>query len=140
VGEAWFTEIEHTADLAIEVRGADRAELFARAGCALFAVMVERDEVLAREERSIEVSAANREELLHAWLSELLELFGCEGFMARDIVVTSIDDTHVAATLRGECFERGRHHYIREVKAVTFHDLRVTNADGEWRARVTFDV
>jgi len=140
VTEPLFEEIAHTADLAIEVRGRSQAELFARAGQALFAVMVEIDGVVAREHRTVEASGTNLEELLHAWLSRLLELFCCEGFVACEVAVATISQTHVQAALHGERFERGRHIYIREIKAVTYHDLHVANLDGEWCARVTFDV
>ena len=140
MGDGFFEEIEHTADLTIAVRGRDLAELFGRAGLAVFAVMVELDGVVARESRTVEVSGSGLEELLRTWLSRLLELFCCEGFLAREIVVNVISETHLQAELRGECFERGRHVYIREIKAVTYYDLHVVHENGCWLAHVTFDV
>jgi SHS2 domain-containing protein len=140
VTEPLFEEIEHTADLTILVRGRDLPDLFSRCGRALFALMVEVDGVAARERRRLSASAESLPELLHEWLSRLLEVFFCDGFVAREISVTAISVTEVQAELAGETFERGRHTYLREVKAITYHGLEVVRAEGGWQARVTVDI
>jgi SHS2 domain-containing protein len=140
VAERLFEEIDHTADLTFVVQGADLAELFSRCGRAVFALMVDIEGVCPREHRSLQASGATLTELLHEWLSRLLELFFCDGFVAREITVRKLAPTEMEADLCGEVFERGRHVYLREIKAVTYHALDVSREGAGWRARVTVDV
>jgi SHS2 domain-containing protein len=40
----------------------------------------------------------------------------------------------------GEKLDLARHGFRTEIKGVTYHDFKVWQEDGEWRARVIFDV
>jgi len=151
-----FREIEHTADLGIEVEGETPQELFRRAGLALFFLMVSPEGVEAKTEREVIVEAEGWEDLLHDWLTRLLHLFLREGFIARVIEVTEIAPFdklragsstgseqalhRVRARLVGEKLDLKRHDFYTEIKAVTYHQLSVTCRDGRWQARVIFDV
>src|SRR2546428_11320413 len=80
--EPLFREIEHTADIGIEVEADTAHELFRRAGLALFSLMVSLDGVETREEREEMVQAEEGwEDLLHDWLSRLLHNFLQDGFI-----------------------------------------------------------
>ncbi|HXG19773.1 MAG TPA: archease [Methylomirabilota bacterium] len=140
MAEAFFREIEHTADLGIEVEADSPAELFRCAGLALFSLMVNLARVQPQEERQETVQAEGWEELLHDWLSLLLRRFLQEGFVAADLAIDEIDASHVRARLHGEKLDYGRHQFEMEIKAVTYHQLAVTWVDGRWRARIIFDV
>ena len=138
--EPLFREIDHTADIGIELEGASAHELFRRAGLALFSLMVNLEQVASRQERRQEVYAESWEDLLHDWLSRLLSDFLQDGFIAREIVIDEISPTHVRARLVGEILDYDRHEFETEIKAVTYHQLGVTHEADRWRARVIFDV
>lgn len=140
VTEPLFREIDHTADLGIEVEGASAHELFRRTGLALFSLMVNLEQVESRQERRRDVCAENWADLLHDWLSRLLSDFLQEGFIAREIVIDEVSPTHLRARLVGETLDYDRHEFETEIKAVTYHQLGVTQEAGRWRARVIFDV
>ncbi len=140
MAEALFREIDHTADLGIEVEADTPGELFCCAGLALFSLMVNLVGVEAREVREETVRAEDWEDLLHDWLSQLLRQFLQEGFIATTITILDIDATHVRARLTGEKLDYERHDFATEIKAVTYHQLSVFCQDGRWRARVIFDV
>jgi SHS2 domain-containing protein len=140
MAELLFREIEHTADLGIEVEADSPAELFRRAGLALFSLMVNLSGVEVREEQQARVQAEGWEDLLHDWLSQLLSRFLQTGFIAATITIEDIDSTHVHARLAGEKLDYERHDFETEIKAVTYHQLSVTREHGRWRARVIFDV
>ena len=70
----------------------------------------------------------------------LLHRFLQEGFIAVTITVQEIDATHIHARLTGEKLNYDRHDFETEIKAVTYHQLSVTNENGHWTARVIFDV
>lgn len=140
MAEPFFREIEHTADLGIEVEADTPEDLFHCAGLALFSLMVNVEQVQPQEERSVAVQAENWEELFHDWLSRLLREFLQDGFIAAEIKIKDIDQTHLNARLTGEKLNYDRHEFETEIKAVTYHQLAVTQEKERWRARVIFDV
>lgn len=135
-----FREIDHTADVGIIVEAATPSALFEKAGLALVALMVGPAGLEARERRTVAVEAEDWTELLHHWLTELLGLFCADGFVAADVSVDRIEPTRVRGTLWGEKFDRSRHEFHGEIKAVTYHELAVGSDDAGWQARVIFDV
>jgi SHS2 domain-containing protein len=135
-----FREIEHTADIGIEVEADSASDLFSCAGLALFSLMVHPEGVKAREVREETASAEGWEALFHEWLSSLLHRFLQDGFIATTITVLDIDETHVRARLTGEKLDYDRHDFETEIKAVTYHQLSVKNENDHWTARVIFDV
>ncbi len=137
---AFFREIEHTADVGIEIEADTPRDLFRCAGVALFSLMVDLDTVLPREERRETVRAENWEDLLHDWLARLLVSFLQDGFIAATIEVEEVDEIHIRARLMGEKLDYNRHGFEMEIKAVTYHQLAVTHENDRWRARVIFDV
>jgi len=138
--EDWFREIEHTGDLAIVVTAPDLRELYRRAGLALFALLVDPDQVGRRERWRIEATGEDRADLMHEWLARLLTDFFAEGKVAAGIDVTRLDEGRIEADLEGERFQRGRHVLSREIKAVTYHALCIRRVGHDWEARITFDV
>jgi SHS2 domain-containing protein len=140
MAEPHFREIEHTADIGIEVEADSAADLFSCAGLALFSLMVGPEGVKAREAREETISAESWEALFHEWLSSLLHRFLQDGFIATTITVLDIDEAHVHARLTGEKLDYDRHDFETEIKAVTYHQLSVKNENDHWTARVIFDV
>jgi SHS2 domain-containing protein len=134
-----YREIEHTADLGIEVTAPTRAELFRRSALSLAVLLVERSNVLGAEPRTVEITAGDDVDLMHDLLTELLQLFAADAFIWRDTVVEERGRAlHVI--LQGESFDPGRHTLRGEIKAVTYHQLSVEKLTNEWRARIIFDV
>jgi SHS2 domain-containing protein len=137
---ASFKEIEHTADLGVEITALTLPALFAVAGQALFALMVEPQSIQPRDEIVVSASGEEPEELLHAWLCELLAQFNIAGFIARSCTVDRLSGDRVEGRILGEKLDLGRHGYRTEIKGVTYHDFKLWQEDGTWRARVIFDV
>jgi SHS2 domain-containing protein len=140
MAEPLFREIEHTADIGIEIEADTATELFRRAGLALFSLMVSPEGVEPREEREESVQAEGWEDLLHDWLSCLLRNFLQDGFIAARITIDELDSTHIRARLAGEKLDYERHNFETEIKAVTYHQLSLTCENSRWQARVIFDV
>lgn len=134
-------ELDHTADVGIEVRAGSREELFHRAGRGLLSLVREVGETDSGAEpdaeRRISLEAADAAELLVRWLRELLHLYESESEEYVAAEFEALEDGHLVARVR-TCPVQGV--AVREVKGVTYHDLDVREAGGEWRARVIFDV
>jgi len=135
-----FREIEHTADLGIEVEAADLPALFANAGEALFALIADSASIEEREAIALSAVGDGPEELLHAWLCELLAQFNTSGFIAKRCEVRSITNERVDGMVNGEKLDLARHGFRTEIKGVTYHDFEVWRENGQWHARVIFDV
>jgi SHS2 domain-containing protein len=135
-----YREIDHTADLGFEVTAADLPALFASAGEALYGLIADPATVENRHTIDASVAGDNTEELLHAWLCELLALFNLQGFVGKRCEITRITDRQVEARVSGDKLDLKRHAFHTEIKGVTYHDFKVWQADDAWHARVIFDV
>ena len=132
--------LEHTADMGIEASGESLEELFAQAAYGLMEIVSGTPEALCREEKSVTVEGGDTGELLVNWLNEILYLFEIKRFFPLDFEIEEVRGKRVLARVRGEAFDPQRHPVEREVKAVTYHQLRVEKTDGLWHARVYVDL
>jgi SHS2 domain-containing protein len=132
--------IGHTADLGMEVRGKDLSDLFLQAAWSFFDLMVETQPVGLKEEREIYVEAPDREALMVAWLGELLFQFEAYYLVFGKFQIQSMTPTSLRASVWGEPFNPEKHRLKTAIKAVTYHQLRLWQEKGGWRARVIFDL
>ncbi len=86
------------------------------------------------------MTADGLEELMVAWLEELLYQSEVKGLAFHEVSVAAITENRVRGSARGVRFGRGAETTGPAVKAVTRHGLEVAHRDGYWRARVIFDV
>ena len=135
-----YHPIDHTADVAIRVQADTLEGLFADAALGMFSMIREQPSVHGTGDRVIRVDAGDWEELMVAWLRELLYLWN-----AYQIGLCAISDLTVTAyalraALRVDTFDPRTHHVINEIKAVTYHQLRVRSDTDGWSTRIVFDV
>jgi SHS2 domain-containing protein len=140
-----YSELEHPADLFVEVWGKDLPALFENALFALYDQVAELEGFDTDHRETITVDEADPATALRALLSEALYRFSAEGFVAArakiGVQTTAAGRIQVAAHLEGEIIDRHRHTLLAEVKAVTYHQLTVKEVpEGGWRATVLFDV
>jgi SHS2 domain-containing protein len=135
-----YREIEHTADLGIEVTAPDLPTLFASAGEALYALIADPATVQSRDHIPVTAAGDGPEELLHGWLCELLALFNVEGFIGKHCEISHLTDGEVVGKVSGEKLDLKRHAFRTEIKGVTYHEFKVWEEKDEWHGRVIFDV
>jgi SHS2 domain-containing protein len=135
-----FEAFEHTADVGLRVWGGGLVELFEQAAAGFIDLMVDPSTVRPAERRSIEVEAEETEELLVAWLAEILFAFDAEGFAPHSAEVERLEPGRLRGAIRGEPLDPARHELRQAVKAVTYHDLQVRRTDQGYEVRVVFDV
>ncbi len=135
-------ELEHTADLRFRIRAPTLEGLFAEATRALMETMYGDTGGPVIETRTVEVSAADREALLHDFLSEVLYLAEAENLVFSDAELAIAEDPpmSVRATLRATPFDPARHAGGTEVKGIAYFDLSIVEADGGYRLEIVFDV
>jgi SHS2 domain-containing protein len=135
-----YTLLDHTADLGIMVRGTDLKDLFESAGRALMHLMVRAATPGKTTSMKISVSGEDLADLLIRWLGEILYLFAGENLVVTSIRLDSISSSHLEGSLETATFEPEFHEILREIKAVTYHQIQVTEKANGWEAKVIFDV
>src|SRR3972149_1153322 len=135
-----YETCEHTADLGLRIRANDLNILFAEAGRALFSIITSSlDNVLTTEEMTFTINGHEAEDLMHDWLAELLYTF----HVCRKLLVqfeVNIRSTGLTAIARGELIDLKRHEINLEVKAITWHGLKVVQNPDGWMAEVIVDI
>jgi len=135
-----YETFEHTADLGLRIRTLDLNTLFAEAGKALFSAIVDDlNTVQPHQEIKIQLDSEDREYLLFDWLKELLYRFDAEHLLLCRFEV-QVADNSLKATAWGEPLDWNRHELSHEVKAITYHGLRIEQIRSEWLAEVIVDI
>jgi len=135
-----YETFDHTADLGLRMRAPDLDNLFAEAAQALFSTIVEDlSTVEPRQKIDVNLPADDREYLLFDWLKELLFHFDSEHLLFGRFEVHVGSDGLTGAAW-GEPLDRSRHVLEHEVKAITYHGLRVEQTDDGWLAEVIVDI
>ena len=131
---------EHTADLGLRATAPDLNSLFAETAACLVSAMVEDPAaVKPAHEVRIELAGTDREFLLFDWLKELLLRFETDHLLFASFAV-NVTAGGLTATARGEEYDPDRHVLAHEVKAITYHELKVVEHNDEWLAEVIVDI
>lgn len=142
-GRVSYELLDHEADTGIVVRAKDLTELFEIAASAMFDLMVDVETVDDLQQTSLQLESRSLEDLLIDWLEELLSRAMATdtvyGRFEVDFVRPSGDQWELSARVAGETLDLKRHRFRTELKAATFHHLRVARTDDGWTARVVFD-
>jgi SHS2 domain-containing protein len=135
-----YEVFEHTADLGLRVRAGSRDELFVEAAHALFAVVVANPAAVRTvEHRTIHISGGQLDYLFFDWLNELLYLLETQHLLLVQFEVACTDEG-LSATCSGETIDPARHVLEHEVKAITYHELKVGRDGEDWVAEVIVDI
>jgi SHS2 domain-containing protein len=138
--KAGFRILEHPADVGIEATGASLKEAFEQAALGLLSMITDIDSVDTSEERYIQLKGSDIQNLLVKWLSEILYLYDGENFLVGEVEIESISPTRLEAIVRGESVNEARHPMKIDIKAITYHQLKVLEKNDGCVVRVFFDI
>ena len=137
----WYRLLDHTGDMALLVRAPSLEELYDAVTRAFFDVMLDVRTIEPRESLSVTVeSAADSEDLLVRYLSELLFYHDAHGWLFCGASVLNLTRQSIEAKVAGERFDPARHSIDRQVKAVTYHRLLISQDRDGWTARCVLDL
>jgi SHS2 domain-containing protein len=135
-----YETFEHTADLGLRARSPDLDTLFAEIAAALFSAIIEDLRTVEPRQRvDVQIAGDEREYLLFDWLKELLYRFDAEHLLLSRFEVR-VSDAGLTGTAWGEPLEPARHALSHEVKAITYHNLKVEQTPAGWLAEVIVDI
>lgn len=136
-----YEYLDHTADMGIRGFGKTFLEAVINVARGMVAVIHKPEQVVPREERAIEVTAATLEDLVVQFLNQLLYLHDTERFIPKEYQLELIPNVFgIQGIIRGEIFNPKKHTIYDEVKAVTYHQLLVEQKDDEWMIQVICDL
>ncbi|MFB6269441.1 MAG: archease [Halobacterium sp.] len=130
---------EHTADVAVEATADDLGGAFAACADGMAEAMA-ADVPEGGERFTVEERASNREALLYDYLDRLIYERDVRGVLPVDneaSVRREGDEWVVEASARGVPLSEVA---ARDLKAVTYSEMDLSERDGEWHAYVVFDV
>jgi len=140
-----FREIEHTADVALEAEGPTLESLFAAAAFGLRSLLLEPVPD-RRKKTSIKIRLKENsvEALLVRWLSELNFIICTNKYVFEQITEIEIRTTGkfvvLKARLNGSHFGNLQEVFLTEIKAVTFHNLKIRQQKGRFKVQIVFDI
>ncbi len=133
-----YQELAHTAEIGLSVQADAPELLYACAAQGMFALLRARPDPHAPLVRhTVQLDAMDGESLLVDWLSELLYLYETTDALFDDCTVTRWTPTHLEAQVSGR---RPLTPPVLHIKAVTYHQIRVTAGADGWAAQVYFDI
>jgi len=139
-----YREIGHTADRALWVWGSELPDLFAGAARGMYSLMADLDGLVATDWQQVRLEALDRETLLVSWLNELLFLTETERLLFVDYRVESLTEAASADSAGAALVARVGGVSLpvtkASIKAATFHNLEIVQAESGWSTQITFDV
>lgn len=131
---------EHTADLGLRAKAASLTGAFQDIAACLLAALVEDPGTVRPDvEERIAIEGADREYLLFDWLNALLRRFDEDRMLFSQFAV-SVRENGLDAAIRGEAYDPDRHALSHEVKAVTYHELKLVPDGDGWLAEAIVDI
>lgn len=136
-----FEFFEHTADIGVIAYGKTLKQAMANCAYGMFSILVDNlHEVNTQKTVEIEVSGNDLQEILVAFLSELLYNHTVGNLILKKFSIKEIRDTFLKAKASGELYDPARHKIWHEIKTVTYHQLKIEEKEGYFRIQVIFDI
>ncbi len=132
--------IDHTADIGIKVYGQSLKELFTNAARGMFEIIADLDGIKPATSVKIALKAENSEELLVAWLDELLYNFYTKNIIFCAFKISELTGTGIKAEAFGRHIGNKKSRLNTEIKAATYHDLKIKEKDKSYEVQIIFDV
>lgn len=134
--------IEHTADIGIKIGAANLKCLFKSSALAMFDIIAQKKNPAPKAPAlkiiKIKQSADDLKELYVNWLNELLSLSSARGLIFSAFRINKLDGNNLEAEVSGKSMTNYK--VNTEIKAATYHQLRLEQTKKGWLAEVIFDV
>ncbi len=140
--ESGFTIIDDGAfaDFEFEARGKRIEDLFVNCARALFTALTDLDSIRPILSIEFTVEGTTNEDLLFAFLSELIFIKDTRKVFLGEFLLKFETDNRLYCLCRGESIDRERHVIKTDVKAATYHKLKISKSGDLYVTRVILDL
>jgi SHS2 domain-containing protein len=135
-----FELLEHPADIGFRAHGETLEQLFANCAHALVAIILDVSCIEPVLQIPISATGGDYESLLVNWLNEVLYYTDSKRIAFGEFRVGALDEKRIECTASGEPREIEKHPAKIVVKAVTYHQLKISSRADGWIAEVYVDV
>ena len=136
-----FTILEHTADIGLKVYGSSLASLFeATAYAFLSLLLTDCSKTESQHTIKIKITGEDSIDLMVRWLSEILYLFEAKLLVVNHIQIKSVTYKKLTAVIKMTEFNPDKHKIMNNIKAVTYHNAIINEADDGWHGVIYFDL
>lgn len=135
-----YEQFQHTADIGVRVFGNSLEELFENAAFAMFDIIADLEGLDSPLTKDFNLESPNHEELLVVWLDELLYNFYTKEIIFSKFKVDELTKTTLKARAFGRPIAENRNRLKTEIKAATYHDLKVRKSDKGYEVEIIFDI
>ena len=135
-----FEVLEHPADIGFRAHGSSLEELFANCAHALLSVILDPSGIAKKQQWEMSVEGSDLESLLVNWLNEVLYYVDTKRAAFSVFALTFPRPLQLICTASGELRDPVQHPVRLSVKAVTYHQLLVSQKEEAWMAEVYVDV
>lgn len=138
-----FELLDHTADIKMRVFGGSLEKVFENAAYGMASIQIEdlkskvnNKDFILQSKRIIKVESIDIETLLVDFLSEILTLSDTYQESYPKVSNIKMIKNRIEAEIEG--FKV--HRFDEDIKAVTYHEAKVEEKNGDWFAEIIFDI
>lgn len=135
-----FELFDHTADIGIRATAPSLPGLIPPAGKALYSIIGELVPSDDKRAESWELVDDDSVFLLRDYLAELLHLFESEMRIVIEPVASVFEDGRLVVHAQSVAINQRHSDFLREIKAVTYHELEIAEVDGGYQATIIVDI
>ncbi|MFH0948839.1 MAG: archease [Elusimicrobiota bacterium] len=133
-----FEIINHTADVGIIAYGKTISELFENAAYGMFSLITNPEKIKEQIIIPISGDAHDKEELLITFLNEILYYYQTKKMLFKRFEILESSETHLDANISGE--KISEHRILHDIKAATYHNLKIEETADGYKTQIIFDV
>jgi SHS2 domain-containing protein len=130
--------INHTADVGIIAYGETLEKLFENAAYGMFSLITSVEKIKEKTSVSISVNANNSEELLITFLNELQYYYSVKKKVFDKFEILKLSETQLKVKAFGE--KISKHDILHDIKAATYHNLKIKKISNGYKVQIIFDV
>jgi SHS2 domain-containing protein len=135
-----FELLEHPADIGFRAYGNSMEELFANCAHALISIILDPSGIIPVQQVQLRAEGSDMESLLVNWLNEVLYYVDTRRLALQSFDVSFPDSFRLTSIASGEVRDPDKHPVRLSVKAVTYHQLKLSKQSETWLAEVYVDV
>jgi len=128
------------ADFEFEAQGSNLEDLFAECGKAVFIAICDISKIEPKTSVEFEVEGETLEDLLFAFLSELIFIKDTKKLLFSDFIIEIGEAHRLYCKAIGEPIDLVKHQPKIDVKAATYHKLKINKTDAGYSVRVILDL
>ncbi len=137
---AKYTVFPHTADIGLRVQSRTLKGLFTVSAQGMSSILFDTQKIRPLKKVKLTVRSDSAESLLVDWLQEILYHITVKHLALAKFRVESLSGTTLKGCAYGEPLSPSGPRLLKEIKAVTYHNLKVKKSRGLYRVALILDI